>query len=162
MTLVYKVTFSCRKASSCAMCHVPCASHRAYLLLELCTEIRDSVKINRTVSSHLSLSKRVSCYVYVTWVNYTWICSIDSGTAAALEQKPISMPICPPQIPYGLNWNETRTSAVRDVWRHDSPSHSHQIESALTRQSFIHSRQAHFNNHMVTTNHLSWVTFLCT
>jgi len=56
------------------------------------------------------------------------------------------MPLLPPQIPYGLNWNETRAFVVRGLWRHDSPSHSHQIESAVT---WLHVK------HILTTNHLS-------
>jgi hypothetical protein len=147
MTLVYEVIFLVEKLR-----HVPCASHTVHLAAGTVQWNTWQCK-NKPDSFFTSLSKCVSCYVYVTRVNYTAIWSIDRGTAAALEEKLIPVALCPPQIPYGLNWNETRDSAVRGPWRHDSLSHSHQTEWALTWQSFIHVK------HILTTTWLQPTTY---
>jgi hypothetical protein len=39
---------------------------------------------------------------------------ILTGKTEKLGDKPVSMPLCPPQIPYGLTRARTRDSAVKD------------------------------------------------
>jgi hypothetical protein len=33
-----------------------------------------------------------------------------------LSEKPVGVPLCPPQIPHGLSWDQTWTSAARCRW----------------------------------------------
>jgi hypothetical protein len=37
---------------------------------------------------------------------------ILTGDTEALGEKPVTVPLCPPQISDGLTWNQNRTSAV--------------------------------------------------
>jgi len=39
---------------------------------------------------------------------------IQTGQNLSLGQKAVPLPVCTTQILQGLNWNQTRTSSVRD------------------------------------------------
>jgi hypothetical protein len=41
------------------------------------------------------------------WWKWNW-----QGNIEVLGEKPVPVPLCPPQIPHGLTWNWTRNSAA--------------------------------------------------
>jgi hypothetical protein len=51
---------------------------------------------------------------------------ILAGETEELGEKPVPVPLCPPQIPHGLTWARTRASAVRSrrltTWAMARPS----------------------------------------
>jgi hypothetical protein len=61
----------------------------------------------------------VNCLVYVALVINERVWSIGgmilTGETEVLGEKPITVPLCPPQISYGLTWDRTRTFAVRGL-----------------------------------------------
>jgi hypothetical protein len=58
---------------------------------------------------------------YVSMVNipqmiWVWRATVElywQGKTEELGEKPVPVPLCPPQIPHGLTWARTRASAVR-------------------------------------------------
>ena len=43
---------------------------------------------------------------------------ILTGETEVLGEKPAPVPLCPPQISYGLSWDQTRTSVARRLSHH--------------------------------------------
>jgi hypothetical protein len=39
---------------------------------------------------------------------------ILTGEIEVLREKPVTVPLCPPQISHGLSWVRTRTSGVKE------------------------------------------------
>jgi hypothetical protein len=57
---------------------------------------------------------------FIPQVIHEWICSssgmILTGETKGFGEKPVPVPICPPQIPYGLTCLQTWASMVRSQW----------------------------------------------
>jgi hypothetical protein len=56
--------------------------------------------------------------VYGKWMNVSmehWWSDMD-GKIEVLKEKPVPVPLCPPQIPYWLAWNQTSTFVMGNWW----------------------------------------------
>jgi hypothetical protein len=56
--------------------------------------------------------KMISFFLFFRLMEHRWN-EIDRGKPKYLGEKPVPMPLCPPQIPHGLTRYRTRASAVR-------------------------------------------------
>jgi hypothetical protein len=50
------------------------------------------------------------CFVLCLLMEHRW--SETEGETEVLGEKPVPVPLCPPQIPHGLTWDRTLASAV--------------------------------------------------
>jgi hypothetical protein len=88
-----------------------CQKHQNSLLVKYCSFFpEDAVgQTQAWMPTYVSIL-RIAHTIWVWRATVEWYCQ---GKSDELGEKPVPVPLCPPQIPHGLTRTRTRTSDVR-------------------------------------------------